>query len=124
MYWGPSYIRDAWDAKTMSPRITWQAVSGTGVILWSLQAESAVSGTYAGAPFTGAKAYATSTAYLGNGNSETSFSTLTVGSAAAKSPLKFALCREGSHGQDTFGGTSYPMTLDVEYGINAYSDSP
>lgn len=122
IYWGPVWIRDAWNAGTMNPRLQFTNVSGTGDTIWSLRAQSVANSDYMGAPFSAAKSYATGTVGVGYTATNTIMTALTVGGAAAGTPMKFELCREGSHGQDSFGGTAYPNSVKIEYGINKYSD--
>lgn len=122
IYWGPTYIRDAWDGSTMNPRIQWQNASGTGSAIWYLRAESVVSAAYIGAPFTGAKSYATGTASMAYFVANNNMTSLSVGGATTGTAMKFELCREGGHGQDTLGASAYPNSVVIEYGLSAYSD--
>ena len=122
IYWGPTYIRDAWDGSTMNPRLQWQSASGTGASLWALRAQSVASGTYIGAAFSAAKSYATGTTMQGFHVVDNTMTALTVGAATTGTTMKFELCREGGHAQDTLGASAYPDSVVIEYGLNTYSD--
>lgn len=122
IYWGPFWIRDSWNGGTMKPILQLAHASGTGVTIWRLRGETSASGTYLGAGFTAAKAYATSSAIQGAFATNIVMQDLTIGSAATGTAMKMELCREGDNGQDTLGADAYPLSVKLEYAISSYSD--
>lgn len=123
VYWGPEFIRDAWDGLQLKPTISWTNSTGSGAVVWRLRVESISDAESIGTGWTGTSAFATGTAGTAMLNQNDGMNALTVGGATTGTPMRFELCRNAAQAGDTLGTDAFPNSLKIEYGLASYSDN-
>jgi hypothetical protein len=122
--WGNIRVSEGCSTTSMPVAITWTAGTGTGDVLWGIQAKAVES---AEAPYEVAWSdviFATST--FTNAWDKTTTSTVAYLAPTSwnncSDELYFKITRYGAHAQDTFGTSTALTNVSLKYGRKTYSD--
>lgn len=110
---------DNWDASTITFKAMWTAASGTGTVLWEIQAVSLTNSDAMDTAFPTAVGPAADTLLTANDLHETAESgAVTITNATAGEYVQFRIQRDTAG--DTLTADAKLLGIRIEYGIDAY----